>query len=54
MSKHGNIYADISSAQSMVSSIIEHAVKVAGSEKVLYGADAPLYCSSGRASITPR
>ena len=48
LSRHGNIYADTSSAQSMMSGIIEHAVKEAGPEKVLYGTDTPLYSAGAQ------
>ena len=48
LSRHGNIYADTSSAQSMLSGIIEYAVKEAGPEKVLYGTDTPLYSASAQ------
>ena len=43
MSKHDNVYADTSSARSMISGIIEYAVKEVGPERILFGTDTPLY-----------
>ena len=40
---HGNIFADTSSAQSVVCGLIEWAVAEIGSERILYGTDTPLY-----------
>ena len=48
MSKHGNIYADTSSAQSILSGIIEFAVREAGPEHILYGTDTPLYSAAAQ------
>jgi len=42
-STHGNIFADTSSAQSIVCGLIEWAVAEIGSERILYGTDTPLY-----------
>jgi predicted TIM-barrel fold metal-dependent hydrolase len=42
-SKHGNIYADTSSAQSVIGGLIEWAVGEIGSERILFGTDSPLY-----------
>jgi len=51
-SRHGNIYADTSSARSIMPRLIEWAVREAGAEKVLFGTDTPLYhCSMQRARI---
>jgi hypothetical protein len=43
LSKHGNVFADSSSASSVISGLIEWAVGEIGAEKVLYGTDTPLY-----------
>lgn len=45
-SRHGNIFADTSSAKSIVPLLIEHVVSEVGANRVLYGTDAPLYCNS--------
>lgn len=45
-SKHGNVYADTSSAASMYSGLIEWAVANAGAEHILFGTDTPLYSAS--------
>jgi predicted TIM-barrel fold metal-dependent hydrolase len=42
-SKHGNMFADTSSAQSVIPGLIEWAVKEIGSERILYGTDTPVY-----------
>src|SRR5262249_29227805 len=42
-SKHGNVYADTSSARSIVPGLIEWAVRELGAERVLFGTDTPLY-----------
>src|SRR5262245_48531890 len=42
-SKHGNVYADTSSARSITPKLIEWAVREVGAERVLYGTDTPLY-----------
>ena len=42
-SKHGNLYADTSSARSITPGLIEWAVKEIGAERVLFGTDTPLY-----------
>jgi predicted TIM-barrel fold metal-dependent hydrolase len=46
MSKHGNIWADTSSANSIFPGLIEWAVSEVGADRVLFGTDAPLYCTS--------
>ena len=45
-SKHGNVYVDTSSAQSIMPDLIEWAVEEIGADRLLYGTDTPLYCSS--------
>jgi len=45
-SKHGNIYADTSSAQSIKPGLIEWAVREVGAERILFGSDSPLYSVS--------
>jgi uncharacterized protein len=42
-SRHGNIYADTSSAQSLMPGLIEWAVGEAGAERILFGTDTPCY-----------
>ncbi len=42
-SRHGNIYADTSSASSITPGLIEWAVEQVGAEHVLFGTDTPLY-----------
>jgi hypothetical protein len=42
-SRHGNVYADTSSARSIVPGLIEWAVREVGAERVLFGTDTPLY-----------
>ena len=42
-SKHGNMFADTSSAKSIVPGLIEWAVEEIGSERILYGTDTPVY-----------
>jgi hypothetical protein len=42
-SRHGNMFADTSSAQSIIPGLIEWAVKEIGPERVLYGSDTPVY-----------
>ena len=50
--RHGNIYTDTSSAQSLLPGIIEWAVAEVGAERILFGTDTPLYFSpSQRARI---
>jgi predicted TIM-barrel fold metal-dependent hydrolase len=44
-SRHGNLYADTSSASSIVPNLIEFAVREVGADRVLYGTDTPLYCT---------
>jgi uncharacterized protein len=51
-SRHGNIYADTSSAQSLLPGLIEWAVGQVGAERILFGTDTPLYFApSQRARI---
>jgi predicted TIM-barrel fold metal-dependent hydrolase len=42
-SRHGNVFADTSSARSIVPGLIEWAVGEIGAERVLFGTDTPLY-----------
>lgn len=42
-SRHGNVYADTSSARSIVPGLIEWAVREVGTDRVLFGTDSPLY-----------
>jgi uncharacterized protein len=42
-SRHGNVFADTSSARSITPKLIEWAVKEVGAERVLFGTDTPLY-----------
>ncbi|MDP7253379.1 MAG: amidohydrolase family protein [Planctomycetota bacterium] len=41
--KHGNLYADTSSARSIMPGLIEWAVSELGAGRILYGTDTPLY-----------
>ena len=51
-SRHGNIYTDTSSAQSLLPGLIEWAVGEVGAERILFGTDTPLYFTpSQRARI---
>ncbi len=45
-SQHGNMYADTSSARSIMPNLIEWAVSQIGAERVLFGTDTPLYCTA--------
>ncbi len=45
-SRHGNVFADTSSARSITPGLIEWAVREVGVDRVLFGTDTPLYCSS--------
>ncbi len=45
-SKHGNVWADTSSARSITPKLIEWAVREVGADRVLYGTDTPLYFSA--------
>jgi predicted TIM-barrel fold metal-dependent hydrolase len=47
-SRHGNVYADTSSARSIVPGLIEWAVREVGAERVLFGTDTPLYHAAMR------
>jgi predicted TIM-barrel fold metal-dependent hydrolase len=50
--RHGNVYADTSSAQSLLPGLIEWAVGEVGAERILFGTDTPLYFApSQRARI---
>jgi predicted TIM-barrel fold metal-dependent hydrolase len=42
-SRHGNVFADTSSAKSITPHLIEWAVREIGAERILYGTDTPLY-----------
>jgi predicted TIM-barrel fold metal-dependent hydrolase len=42
-SRHGNVYADTSSAASLLPGLIEWAVGEVGSERILFGTDTPVY-----------
>jgi predicted TIM-barrel fold metal-dependent hydrolase len=42
-SRHGNVFADTSSARSIVPGLLEWAVRQVGAERVLFGSDTPLY-----------
>jgi predicted TIM-barrel fold metal-dependent hydrolase len=42
-SKHGNVFADTSSARSITPGLIEWAVRTVGADRILYGTDSPLY-----------
>ena len=51
-SRHGNIFADTSSSNSICAGLIEWAVAEIGADHVLYGTDTPLYFApSQRARI---
>jgi hypothetical protein len=51
-SRHGNVYADTSSGQSLLPGLIEWAVGEVGAERILFGTDTPLYFApSQRARI---
>jgi len=45
-SRHGNVYADTSSAMSIMPNLIEWAVAEVGVDRVLFGTDTPLYSAS--------
>jgi hypothetical protein len=45
-SRHGNVFADTSSARSITPNLIEWAVAQVGADRVLFGTDAPLYCTA--------
>lgn len=45
-SRHGNVFADTSSARSIVPGLIEWAVREIGDERVLFGTDTPLYSTA--------
>ena len=47
-SQHGNVYADTSSARSIMSGLIEYAVREVGAERVLFGTDTPLYSAAAQ------
>lgn len=42
-SRHGNVFADTSSARSIVPGLIEWAAREIGADRVLFGTDTPLY-----------
>ena len=45
-SQHGNVFADTSSARSIIPNLIEWAVNEVGAERVLFGTDTPLYSTA--------
>jgi len=45
-SRHGNVYADTSSAMSITPGLIEWAVSEVGADRVLFGTDTPLYSTA--------
>lgn len=45
-SRHGNVFADTSSARSIMPGLIEWAVREVGAERVLFGTDTPLYSTA--------
>lgn len=47
-SQHGNIWADTSSAKSIMPRLIEWAVDEVGPEKILFGTDTPLYYTANQ------
>lgn len=42
-SRHGNVFADTSSARSITPNLIEWAVRQIGADRILFGTDTPLY-----------
>ena len=44
--EHGNVFADTSSARSIMPGLIEWAVQEIGAERVLFGTDTPLYSTA--------
>ena len=42
-SKHGNVYADSSSAQNIIPGVLEWTVKEVGADRILFGTDTPVY-----------
>lgn len=46
--RHGNLYTDTSSAQSILPGLIEWAVNEVGPERILFGTDTPLYSASAQ------
>jgi len=44
--QHGNVFADTSSASSIIPGLIEWAVQEIGAERVLFGTDTPLYSTA--------
>jgi len=45
-SRHDNLFVDTSSAMSIMSNLVEWAVREIGAEKMLYGTDTPLYSAA--------
>lgn len=45
-SRHGNVFADTSSARSITPNLIEWAVRQVGADRVLFGTDTPLYVTA--------
>jgi predicted TIM-barrel fold metal-dependent hydrolase len=46
--RHGNIWADTSSAKSIMPHLIEWSVKRVGPEKILFGTDTPIYFTANQ------
>lgn len=44
--RHGNVYADTSSAQSITPKLIEWAVREVGVDRILFGTDTPIYSTA--------
>jgi predicted TIM-barrel fold metal-dependent hydrolase len=42
-SRHGNVFTDTSSSKSIMSGLIEWAVREVGADRILFGTDTPLY-----------
>ena len=45
-SRHGNIFADTSSAANIIPGVLEFACRAVGAEKLLFGTDTPIYCNA--------
>jgi uncharacterized protein len=45
-SRHGNVFADTSSARSITPNLIEWAVQQIGASQILFGTDTPLYVTA--------
>lgn len=44
--RHGNVFVDTSSARSIMPGLVEWAVQEIGSDRILFGTDAPLYSTA--------